>query len=80
VTQAEWRAALAPALTTTRIDDAIALIADPEGLKRRTIDLYRGVWDLSSAMPGKKICRLCGRRPAVARRTSTADSPMPTPR
>ncbi len=44
--EAEWRAALAPARTTSRIDDAIALIADPESLKRRTIDLYRGVWDL----------------------------------
>lgn len=43
--ETEWKAALAPARTTTRIDDAMALIADPEGLKRRTIDLYRGVWE-----------------------------------
>src|SRR3954447_16405731 len=36
---AEWKAALAPALTTTRIDDAIGLMSDPAALKRRTIDM-----------------------------------------
>src|SRR3954452_587032 len=29
--EAEWKAALAPARTTTRIDDAMALIVDPAG-------------------------------------------------
>jgi DNA-binding transcriptional ArsR family regulator len=44
--EVEWRAALAPARTTARSDDVMALIADPGELKRRTINLYRGVWDL----------------------------------
>jgi DNA-binding transcriptional ArsR family regulator len=40
-----WARALAPALTTTPLTDALALIADPTQLKRRTIALYEGVWE-----------------------------------
>lgn len=40
-----WRRALAPALTTARMDDVLALLADPEELKRRTIAMYQGVWE-----------------------------------
>lgn len=40
-----WVRALRPALTTTGLEDAMALIADPAALKRRTLDLYRGVWE-----------------------------------
>ena len=39
-----WARALAPALTTTPLADALALIADPAELKQRTIGLYTGVW------------------------------------
>jgi hypothetical protein len=39
-----WARALAPALTTTPLGDALALITNPEQLKRRTIALYEGVW------------------------------------
>jgi DNA-binding transcriptional ArsR family regulator len=42
--EASWSRALAPALTSARLEDALALIADPEGLKRRTIAMYEGVW------------------------------------
>ncbi len=42
--EASWARALAPALTTTPLADALALIADPRQLKRRTIALYEGVW------------------------------------
>jgi ArsR family transcriptional regulator len=40
-----WIRALSPALTTAHLPDVLPLIAEPEILKRRTIDLYRGVWD-----------------------------------
>src|SRR5215207_921827 len=40
-----WIRALAPALTTTPLADALALIDDPRQLKERTIALYEGVWD-----------------------------------
>lgn len=40
-----WKRALAPALTTARLDDVLALLADPDDLQRRTIALYEGVWD-----------------------------------
>ena len=40
-----WARALSPALTTTPLVDVLALIADPEQLKRRTIALYQGVWE-----------------------------------
>ncbi len=40
-----WARALRPALTTATLADAMALIADPATLKRRTIDLYTGVWE-----------------------------------
>jgi DNA-binding transcriptional ArsR family regulator len=43
--EGSWRRAIAPALTSTRLDVVVALIADPAELKRRTIDLYQGVWD-----------------------------------
>ena len=39
-----WRAYLEPALTTALIDDVLALLADPEQLKSRTIGLIDGVW------------------------------------
>ena len=40
-----WRAYLEPALTTALIDNVLALIADPEQLKARTIRLIEGVWN-----------------------------------
>jgi DNA-binding transcriptional ArsR family regulator len=40
-----WARALAPALTTTSLPEALALIADPTELKRRTIALYKAVWE-----------------------------------
>jgi DNA-binding transcriptional ArsR family regulator len=40
-----WARALAPALTTTPLPEALSLIADPAELKRRTIALYKGVWE-----------------------------------
>jgi DNA-binding transcriptional ArsR family regulator len=43
--ESTWRQALAPALTTARLDDVLALIADSAALKQRTISLYKGVWD-----------------------------------
>jgi ArsR family transcriptional regulator len=43
--QESWRRAILPALTTAKLDDVMALIADPAALKRRTIAMYEGVWD-----------------------------------
>jgi DNA-binding transcriptional ArsR family regulator len=43
--EAGWRRVLAPALTTARMDDVLALLAEPAELKRRTIALYEGVWE-----------------------------------
>ena len=40
-----WRRALLPAVTTAKLDEALALIANPADLKRRTIAMYEGVWD-----------------------------------
>lgn len=40
-----WRAALEPALTTATMDETLALLAQPTILKRRTIDLFTGVWE-----------------------------------
>ena len=40
-----WRAYLEPALTTALIDDVLALLADAEDLKARTIGLIEGVWN-----------------------------------
>ncbi len=40
-----WQAALAPALTSVSLEQAMALVENPVGLKQRTIDLYQGVWD-----------------------------------
>jgi DNA-binding transcriptional ArsR family regulator len=40
-----WARALAPALTTTPLAEAMALIRDPLELKRRTISLYERVWN-----------------------------------
>ena len=40
-----WRAAIEPCLTTASLDDVLALIAEPAGLKRRTIDLFVSLWE-----------------------------------
>jgi DNA-binding transcriptional ArsR family regulator len=40
-----WSRALAPALTSAKLDEALALIAEAEELKRRTIAMYEGVWE-----------------------------------
>ena len=40
-----WTRSLGPALTTTPMSDAMALVSDPLELKRRTIALYEGVWN-----------------------------------
>jgi DNA-binding transcriptional ArsR family regulator len=41
----DWKQALAPALTTARLDDVTALLADPAALKVRTMAMYEGVWE-----------------------------------
>jgi DNA-binding transcriptional ArsR family regulator len=43
--EASWSRVLAPALTSAKLEDALALIADPEELKRRTIAMFEGVWE-----------------------------------
>lgn len=40
-----WSRLLAPALTSARMEDVLALVRDPEQLKARTINMYKGVWD-----------------------------------
>ena len=40
-----WSRSLGPALTTTPMSVAMALISNPLELKRRTIALYEGVWN-----------------------------------
>jgi DNA-binding transcriptional ArsR family regulator len=40
-----WARALRPALTSTQLSDAMALVADPAELKNRTIALFEGVWN-----------------------------------
>ena len=39
-----WHRALQPALTTTTADDVLPLLAEPSGLKARTVRLFQGVW------------------------------------
>jgi DNA-binding transcriptional ArsR family regulator len=41
-----WKRALAPALTSARFSEVLPLIAEPEELKRLTIELYQRVWEL----------------------------------
>ncbi|MFN8594252.1 MAG: metalloregulator ArsR/SmtB family transcription factor [Thermomicrobiales bacterium] len=63
----EWQRALAPALTTARLDDVLRLITDPEELKRRTIRLYRGVWEAGvrdSRPEGIRLLHIAARRGA----------------
>ncbi len=43
--EAAWRKALEPALTTADADDVLTLIADPDHLKDRTLHLLREVWE-----------------------------------
>ena len=40
-----WRRTLLAAITTAKMDDVMALVADPAELKRRTIAMYEGVWN-----------------------------------
>ncbi len=40
-----WRVALEPALTTASMDDVLALVTDAVALKRRTIDMFVGLWE-----------------------------------
>jgi DNA-binding transcriptional ArsR family regulator len=40
-----WRDYLEPALTTSLIDDVLALLANPDELKLRTLRLMTGVWE-----------------------------------
>lgn len=40
-----WAKALKPALTRAPLERVMGLIARPEELKQRTLDLYQGVWD-----------------------------------
>lgn len=40
-----WSRLLAPALTSARMEDVLALLRNPEELKTRTINMYEGVWD-----------------------------------
>ena len=43
--EAGWRSAIEPCLTTAALEDVLALVADPSGLKRRTVDLFVGLWE-----------------------------------
>ena len=43
--EASWSRALKPALTRAPLDQVMELIANPEDLKQRTIDLYQSIWD-----------------------------------
>jgi DNA-binding transcriptional ArsR family regulator len=43
--EASWRRALIPALTTARLDDVLALIANPAELKRRTLGMFDRLWE-----------------------------------
>lgn len=43
--EASWRKALAAALTSARLEEALALISNPDELKRRTIEMYETVWE-----------------------------------
>ena len=43
--EAGWLRFLEPGLTTASADDVLPLVLAPEHLKRRTLDLIRGVWD-----------------------------------
>ncbi len=40
-----WRVALEPALTTASMDDVVALVTDGIALKRRTVDMFVGLWE-----------------------------------
>jgi len=40
-----WSRLLAPALTSARLDDVLALVRNPAELKSRTINMYEGVWN-----------------------------------
>lgn len=40
-----WRIALDPALTTASMEDVLPLVTDAASLKRRTIDLFVGLWE-----------------------------------
>ena len=40
-----WSRLLAPALTSARLDDVLALVRNPADLKSRTINMYEGVWN-----------------------------------
>lgn len=42
---AAWRNYILPALTTASPDAALELLADADDLKRRTIGLYRAIWE-----------------------------------
>lgn len=42
---ASWRIALEPALTTASMDDVLPLVTDARALKRRTVDLFVGLWE-----------------------------------
>lgn len=39
-----WRTFVEPALTTATADDVLALVNDPDELKKRTINLIEGIW------------------------------------
>lgn len=41
-----WRALIEPGLTTASFDEVLPLLTDPTLLKRRTIRLYRDIWEL----------------------------------
>lgn len=40
-----WRVALDPALTTASMDDVLPLVTDAKALKRRTTDMFVGLWE-----------------------------------
>jgi DNA-binding transcriptional ArsR family regulator len=70
-----WTRSLAPALTTTPLADAMALIASPVELKRRTIALYEGVWN--SVYEDARNAELPALREAARRGAAFRDRAFP---
>ena len=69
--EASWTKAIQPALTSARLEEALALIARPQELKRRTIALYWDVWNL--VYREARELELPTLREAAERGTSFAD-------
>lgn len=70
-----WRRALLPALTTAKLDDVMALLTNPNELKRRTLALYEGVWDAVYREARSEVAPLL--REAASRGADLSDRGFP---